>query len=133
MAKGYVNISFKDIRRALITIKLNDNKFPEISDILKFSNELVEKLNSYIITTCYAEFPSDLNGVKNYTVLSVLSTSHIAISTYFSKYERYIDLELSWCSGAELNEKTVKELAEKCFGSSDVVIKLFDAQGNFIK
>jgi len=131
---GYVNISFKDIKRALIIIKLKSDIFPKLNDLINFSKDISKILESKLLDSCYTEFPSDINNnTRNYTLLFVLSTSHIAISTYFSTNEKYIDIEISWCSGANLDKDILLPIINKYFGDCEVYVKILDSHGNVIK
>ena len=133
MSKECVNVNLKDITRAFIIVEIKSETYPDLNTLITFSRELSNLLNSTLLNSCYTEFPSNLDGVKNYTLLSVLSTSHIAISTYFSRDEKYIDIEVSWCSKTSLKEEELRSLVRKCFGDCRISVKVLDFLGNVIK
>ncbi len=110
----YRKLSIKDVKRMLCIIKIDKiyNK-SELYDFL--SEELAKFLNSKILFKKTILFPEDFNGNKDLTFISVLSTSHIVISTYTEEDCTYIDLDVAWCSGKDMSKEDLEKILLKYF------------------
>jgi len=111
---SYKFVSIKNLKRIILTAELSGIK--DVCPILgQFSKEIADGLDSKLLCNSLTKFPSDIKGFSNCTYLAVLSTSHIAISTYVSKNEGYIDIEIAWCSSADISKNEFINIVKKYF------------------
>ncbi len=108
----YKYISPKDIQQVIIGIYLSSRI--SVTDINQLADLLADLLDSENLSYTFVRFPND-----NYTLVTVLSTSHVAISTYFDdeKKEYYLDVDVVWCSGKSLDQRVLEEEIRRLFGN----------------
>ncbi|HIP66614.1 MAG TPA: hypothetical protein EYH09_00615 [Candidatus Nanopusillus sp.] len=114
MQTGYQFVSIRNLKRIILTAELSVTK--EVCLAMdSFSKEVANELDSKLLYSNITRFPSDIKELSNCTYLAVLSTSHIAISTYISKKEKYIDIEVAWCSSTDISKNYFIKLTRKYF------------------
>ncbi|MEM1684471.1 MAG: hypothetical protein QW038_02395 [Nanopusillaceae archaeon] len=127
---GYKYIDYKNVQRAFMLIKLN--KYLEIEKIKDFAKKLSKKLKSEILYDYIFFFPSKNKDFKDFTYISILSSSHIVISSYSNDLEIILDIDVAWCSNEKLDNLIIKEIAESSFGNDIRILnlKIYDYLGN---
>ncbi len=115
MSQGSPVVYPRDIKHVIIEI--STRKLVPLEDLLKFTKFLADLLKSQILSVNYVEFEE-----YAYTVLAVLSTSHVAISTYIVDGGLFIDVDLAWCSSVNLDEEEVRKKANEMFDYEEISI-----------
>ncbi|MEM4773020.1 MAG: hypothetical protein QW648_03360, partial [Nanoarchaeales archaeon] len=77
-------------------------------------------------------FPSKNKDFKDFTYISILSSSHIVISSYSKNFKTILDIDVAWCSNEKLDVIIIKELVKKSFGNNVKILnlKIYDYLGN---
>jgi len=115
MKLEYKYVSVKDIQRVLFLAEI-ESRENLLERIKSFSQDIANRLNSKILFEKEYEFPSVQEKIKNYTYVAILSSSHIVISTYISSKEKYIDVDITWCSRINLSREEFVNIFKKYFG-----------------
>ncbi len=106
----YKYVSPKDIQQVIIGIYLSSRVSAQ--DLQHLADLIAKLLDSENLSYNLVPFPNE-----NYTLTAILSTSHIAISSYFNdeKREYYLDVDVVWCSGKSLDQRILEEELKKLF------------------
>ncbi len=111
----YKFIKPEEIKRAIVRIKARN---VEKNELLALIENLSKCLESKVLSTTLVEFPGG-----DYTISSILATSHAVLSTYTIRDGKWIEIDVGWCSRKELDEKEVKKKIKKILGG-----KLFNVE-----
>ena len=114
MQIDYKFVSIRNLKRIILTAELSEIK-DIYSAIDSFFSEITDGLDSKLLNKTIVKYPSSVEGFPNYTYLAALSTSHIAVSTYISEKEKYIDIEMAWCSSVDISKDEFIKLIKKHF------------------
>jgi S-adenosylmethionine/arginine decarboxylase-like enzyme len=129
MNEEYKKISIKDVKRLLMVVKFSKDH-SIIDNIEEFADNFAKLLNSKLLYKKIYFFPGDFEGNKDITFAGILTTSHIVISSYTEDDGIYLDIDIAWCSGKEINKKEIEGLLSKYLKSYEIKsIKLLNYVG----
>ena len=101
-----------------------------IDKIDEFAEDFARILNSKLLYKKLYFFPGDFEGNKDITFVGILSTSHIVISSYTEEDGVYLDIDVAWCSGKNINNNEINELFNKYLKNYEIkAIKLLNYIG----
>ncbi|MEM4882293.1 MAG: hypothetical protein QXN76_01990 [Nanopusillaceae archaeon] len=126
----YKYVDYRNVQRLLMLLELD--RHIKIEEISNFSKNLSENLKSKILFDYIFFFPSKNKDFKDFTYISILSSSHIVISSYSNNSKTILDIDAAWCSNKKLDVIIIKELVKKSFGNNVKILnlKIYDYLGN---
>jgi len=129
----YKPISYKDINRLISIIEVD--KSIEEYLIEEIAKKISSVLDSKIVDTKIFYFPSNYNNSKDFTYISILSSSHIVISSYSSKEKLYLDIDVAWCSSKRITCRDIASVFKETLGDklkSILTIKIYNYLGDIV-
>ena len=120
MTEEYKKVSIKDVKRLIMVVKFSKDQ-SIISEIDDFVEDFAKILNSKLLYKKTYFFPGDFEGNKDITFVGILATSHIVISSYTEEDGGYLDIDIAWCSGKNVNKEEIKNLLDKYLKNYEII------------
>ncbi len=99
-------VTIKDLQRIVLLVENEEKNSSQ--ELIPYVYELAKQLDSNVESLQWFSFPGD-----NFTLVAIISSSHIVISSYYDNKEKYLDIEIAWCSGKKVSLEEIVKITEK--------------------